>query len=234
MKAEICLLTGVFASALAAATATAQTQPAPGGYVTTTRVYLWPGYTGSPPEQAGDFYFNAELGGVLQQDLIIRSVGQKVPFDPGIGGNINFGFDITDALAVELQTGANSSGINTTGSAAPVFAGYSADMYQVPVLGNVIFRAPLPGGLTPYVGAGFGGVSSTLETRRHGYYRSDSDFTPAYQALAGLKVALARNIELGVGYRFLGTTAHTWFPHIRLFTRPPARLLPIISPQLLR
>jgi opacity protein-like surface antigen len=212
MKRTNCLLTGVCAAALTAASAQAQTQPAPGGgYVTTTQWYLWPGYTGPPPGQPGRVYFNAELGGVLQQDLIIRNAGQKVGFDPGIVGNVNFGVDVTDALAVEFQTGASTSDINTSGSTALAFTGNSADIYQIPLLANVIFKAPLPGGLTPYVGAGFGGVITEMELYHHWYYASDTDITPAYQALAGVKVTLNRHTEMGVGYRFLGTTDHTWF-----------------------
>jgi opacity protein-like surface antigen len=211
MKRTNCLLTGVCAAGLAAGSAHAQTQPAPSPYVTTTRIYVWPGYTGAPPGQAGDGYFNFDLGGVLQQDLIIRNAGQKVSFDPGIGGNLSLGFDITDALAVEFQTGATTSEINTSGSTSLAFAGNNADIYQVPILANVIFKAPLPGGLTPYVGAGFGGAVTTLELYRRGYYVSDTDITPAYQAIAGLRCALNRHTELGVGYRFLATTAHTWF-----------------------
>jgi opacity protein-like surface antigen len=211
MKRTNCLLTGVCAVALAAVGANAQNQPTPNPYVTTTRVYIWPGYTGPQPGQAGDIYFNADLGGVLQQDLSIRNAGQKVGFDPGIGGNLSLGFDITDALAVEFQTGASESGINTSGSQALLFAGNNADIYQVPLMANVIFKAPLPGGLTPYVGAGFGGAITTIEAWRRGFYASDTDITPAYQALAGVRCALNRFTEVGVGYRFLGTTAHTWF-----------------------
>lgn len=210
MKPKNCFLAGVSAVALAAVAADAQSS-APNPYVTTTQMYVWPGYTGVPAEQAGNGYFNFDMGGVLQQDLIIRSAGQSLPIDPGFGGNFSFGYNFTDALAAEFQTGFNESGIDTSSSQAAVFSGFSADMYQIPVMGNVIFRVPIPGGLTPYVGAGYGGVSTTLETWHRGYYRSDSDFTPAYQVLAGVKVTLNHHTEVGVGYRFLATTAHTWF-----------------------
>jgi opacity protein-like surface antigen len=212
MKRTNCLLTGVCAAALAALSAGAQTQPTPSPYVTTTRIYVWPGYTGAPPGQAGDVYLNFDLGGVLTQDLIVRSAGgQKVPFDPGIGGNISVGFDVTDALCLELQTGATSSSLNTSANTVPAFGGFDVNLYQVPMLANVIFKAPIHGGLTPYVGAGAGGVFSELEMHQHGFYQSDTDATFGYQALAGIRCTLNRFTELGVGYRFLGTTAHTWF-----------------------
>ena len=211
MKRIYCLLTGVCAATLAATGGAAQIEPPAGSYTTTTRTYIWPGYTGPMPGQPGDFYFDTDLGGVLQQNLIIRNAGQSVSFDPGIGGNLNFGYNITDALAVEFQTGATTSEINTSGSQALVFSGYSADIYQIPIMANVIFKAPIPGGLTPYIGVGYGGAVTTLESYRRGYYVSDTDITPAYQAIAGLRVTLNRRTEVGVGYRFLATTAHTWF-----------------------
>jgi opacity protein-like surface antigen len=211
MKRTNCLITGVCAATLAAAGADSQIQPPAGSYSTTTRTYIWPGYTGPMPGQPGDFYFDTDLGGVLQQDLIIRNAGQSVSFDPGISANLNFGYNITDALAVEFQTGVASSEINTSGSQALVFSGYSADIYQVPIMANFIFKVPIPGGLTPYFGVGYGGAVTTLESYRRGYYVSDTDITPAYQAIAGLRVALNRRTEVGVGYRFLATSSHTWF-----------------------
>ncbi len=212
MKITICRLTTAGAVALAAvATAQAQTQPPPGGYVTTTKVYVWPGYTGVLPGQPGDIYFNMEAGGTLQQDLIIRNAPQRAAFDPGERGDLSLGVDITDALAVELQTGVSYNNIQTGAGQGLALSSGSADLYQVPILGNLIFKAPLPGGLTPYVGAGFGGVASELDTYRRGFWASDTDFVPAYQALAGVRCTLNRHTELGIGYRFLGTTAHTWF-----------------------
>jgi opacity protein-like surface antigen len=213
MKRTNCLLAGVCAVALAAVSADAQNQPTPSPYVTTTRVYIWPGYTGAPPGQGGDVYFNADLGGVLTQDLIVRSAGTKVPVDPGIAGNLSLGYDITDALAVELQTGATSSSVNTSANTVPAFAGFDVNMYQVPMLANIIFKAPIPGGLTPYVGAGIGGVATELELHHRSYYQSDTDLALGYQAQAGVRCALNRHTELGVGYRFLGTSSHTWFPN---------------------
>jgi opacity protein-like surface antigen len=212
MKTKMCLFTGVCAAALAAVGARAQTQiqPGQGSYTTTTQMYIWPGYTGPPPEQPLDGYFNMEFGGLLQQDVSLRSSGQKVSFDPGAAGNFNFGFDITSSLALELQTGFSYNSINTSGTGT-AFGGNFADIYQYPLIANVIFRAPLPGGLTPYVGAGYGGMFTELEQYSRGFYASDTDITPAYQVLAGLKCAFNRHTELGVGYRFVATTAHTWF-----------------------
>ena len=63
----------------------------------------------------------------------------------------------------------------------------------------------------PYVGAGIGGAVTELEVYQHHFYASDTDITPAYQALAGVRFTLNRHTEMGVGYRFLATTSHTWF-----------------------
>jgi opacity protein-like surface antigen len=212
MKNKMCLFTGICAAALAAVGAHAQEQiqPPPGSYTTTTQMYIWPGYTGPAPEQPLDRVFSMEFGGLLQQDVSLRSTGQKVSFDPGFAGNFNFGVDLTEALSLNFQTGFSYNSINTSGAGA-AFGGNFADIYQYPIMANLIFRAPLPGGLTPYVGAGYGGMVSELELYSRGFYSSDTDITPAYQVLAGLQCALNRHTEIGVGYRFLATTAHTWF-----------------------
>jgi opacity protein-like surface antigen len=221
MRIKMRLLTCVCAAALTAVGARAQEQiqPPPGSYTTTTKMYVWPGYTGPAPEQPLDKLFNMEFGGLLQQDISLRSTGQKVSFDPGFAGNLNFGLDITEALALDFQTGFSYNSINTSGNGA-AFGGNFADIYQYPIMANLIFRAPLPGGLTPYVGAGYGGMVSELELYSRGFYSSDTDITPAYQFLAGLKCDLNRHTEIGVGYRFLATTAHTWFADDRFLYTP--------------
>ena len=75
----------------------------------------------------------------------------------------------------------------------------------------------LKGGWTPYVGAGVGGAATYLTAQNvplfgfgcHTSY-SSTDFTFAYQATAGLKYAISENIELGIAYKFTGTTDHNW------------------------
>ena len=39
---------------------------------------------------------------------------------------------------------------------------------------------------------------------------SSTDFTFAYQATAGLKYAINETMEVGIAYKFIGTTDHSW------------------------
>jgi opacity protein-like surface antigen len=159
--------------------------------------------------RAGQPYVSAGIGPAIQQDLYIRNLGRTFSFDPGVRADISGGFNLTDNLAAELQTGAIASQIRTGGTAA--FGGNRAYLDQVPLLGNLIIRAPMEFGITPYVGVGAGGVVSDISVREFHHWDDDSDITFAYQAMAGVNVALTRHIDVGLGYRFLGTTAHTWF-----------------------
>ncbi len=171
-------------------------------------------YAAQPP--VGPFYVGGDVGGTLMQNMSLKNLGTRVDFDPGIRGSILFGYNVVPPLALEFETGAIWNSISGNG---PQIIGGSfanhADLYQVPFLGNVVFKAPLRCGLTPYIGAGAGGVVSTLtlthDSDHFFAHTSDSDFTFAYQGKAGLTYALGWNMEVGVGYEFLGTLDHRWF-----------------------
>jgi OmpA-OmpF porin, OOP family len=177
---------------------------------------------------AGRFYVNADLGGSLLQDVTIKNLGTKVSFEPGVRGDVSFGYNVIGPMAVEFETGSIWNSLDGA-NRQMVFPGSEhVDLYQVPFLGNMVFRVPLKCGLTPYIGAGLGGVASTLDVRfpeTFGFHRheSDTDFTFAYQGMAGLKYAFASDMEVGVGYKFLGTLDHSWFggnPFLVTETKP--------------
>jgi opacity protein-like surface antigen len=76
------------------------------------------------------------------------------------------------------------------------------------------------------VGVGVGAVVS-IATIHAGNYMggnpdlSDSDYTFAYQAEAGLDYSLTKNISIGVSYKFLGMLNQSWYMksfHNRLST----------------
>lgn len=168
----------------------------------------------TPPQSP--FYIEGDVGGTLMQHMDLRNLGTKADFDPGVRGSILFGYNIIPPLGFEFETGAIWNRIS--GNGAQIIGGSFADhgdLYQVPFLGNIVFKAPLPCGLTPYIGAGAGGVASTLALTHNSHHffdqTSDTDFTFAYQGKAGLKYALGWNMEVGVGYEFLGTLDHRWF-----------------------
>lgn len=176
------------------------------------------------------FYIGGDIGGALEQSVSLKNLNTRANFDPGVRGDIYFGYNIVDQLAVEFDTGVIWNRLNTDSSM--IIGGPFAnrgDLYQVPLLGNLIFKAPLPGGVTPYIGGGAGGVVSTLDLSHEEEFTtfrdhvSDTDITFAYQGLAGIKFAIAWNMDVDVGYKFMGTLDHHWFgddPSLVVHTGP--------------
>jgi opacity protein-like surface antigen len=159
--------------------------------------------------RAGEPYVGAEVGPAFQQNLYIRDAGRTVGLDAGVRGDVSAGFNLADQVAVEVETGAIDNRIRSEGTT--IFGGNRAYLDQVPLMGNIIFRAPLLYGITPYIGGGAGGMVSQLSVRTFDHWTSDADVTFAYQGMAGVNVALNRHMDVGLGYHFIGTMDHVWF-----------------------
>jgi opacity protein-like surface antigen len=177
-------------------------------------------YPASPPYQYGNFYLNGDVGVSFLQDLTIRNLGTKVSFHTGSRADLSLGYNIAKQLAVEFETGVIWNSLNADNSQVITPLADRINLYQVPLLANLVYKVPLAGGITPYIGAGVGGVVSTLDLETqtgpgfgHGYWRhpSDTDCAFAYQGLAGVKFPLGWNMDIGLGYKFLGTLDHSWF-----------------------
>lgn len=76
-------------------------------------------------------------------------------------------------------------------------------LYQVPVLANFLYTFPLESKFKPFVGVGAGGVFVMVDTGDD----SESDFVFAYQAMAGCSYAIRENFDVGISYKFLGTSS---------------------------
>ncbi len=159
-----------------------------------------------------NLYVGLAAGGAFQQSVAIHNAsgtgnGGNLKFDPGLRLDFHFGYNLSRAWSVELESGVIYNSINNFANNA-----VSADIYQIPVLANVIWR-PWHGAFQPYIGAGCGGVFSTVQGsnfRRIAPNYNASDWTFAYQAEIGLDYAVNRSIKIGVAYEFLGTTEHDW------------------------
>jgi OOP family OmpA-OmpF porin len=166
------------------------------------------------------FYVSGQIGGELMENLSIKNAGGiKNNVDPGFRASVSIGADLSDYVAAEFETGVMGNQLDTS-SGQPLSAfNSSVYLYQVPALANLIFKVPLRNGITPYIGGGAGGIASTLYLQQGDNWSSDTDVTFAYQGMCGLKCALNRNMEVGVGYKFLATPDHTWFPNDSRFVR---------------
>ncbi len=166
------------------------------------------------------FYVDAGLGAAFQQDAGIRNSpfgnSGNVQFDAGPRGDLHFGYYLTRSFAAEFQTGVIWNTISNfqtpNGDNKPATLGYSADLYEVPFLANLVYR-PLHGAIQPYIGVGCGGAAGDFVASNVPLFEphfNAVDFTFAYQAELGINFAVSRSMKLGVAYELLGTTDHNW------------------------
>jgi len=126
--------------------------------------------------------------------------------DPGIRGDISFGYNFDDCLAFELETGVAR---NPGPRPADCF-------YQIPVMLNLIGEVPISKSWKFYLGAGAGAVISIDQTEFHDpafhgpFKLEDSDATLGYQVETGFKYTLSRHVELDLGYKFLGVDQYNY------------------------
>ncbi|EEF62857.1 hypothetical protein Cflav_PD5492 [Pedosphaera parvula Ellin514] len=139
-----------------------------------------------------------------------KSTAPTSPSIPASAPTLAFGYNFCKAFAAEFETGSIWNSVDKL-DGIPLASRASGDLYQYPFLAKAIFKLPFDNGLTPYIGGGVGGIGSTLHLKDPFLDSSSTDFTFAYQAEAGLKYAINEHIDVGVGYKFLGTTGYSFF-----------------------
>lgn len=159
-----------------------------------------------------NLYLNTDVGSALQQNTQFHLSGwpttQDATFNPGVRADIDLGYKFDDTWAVEFETGVIWNSIDSIGGFS---VNGSFDIYTIPLLANVIYKFPTGSSWTPYVGMGVGGVVSIADFSNATSGSSDTCFTFAYQAEAGLKYALTKNISIGVAYKYFNTLNQRWF-----------------------
>ncbi len=65
-----------------------------------------------------------------------------------------------------------------------------------------------PAKLRGYIGGGIGGVYGIFTGNGTSLFGFTSDLTFGYQGIAGIQYAVSDRCDLGVSYKFLGTTEH--------------------------
>ena len=177
-------------------------------------------YPEEPYYTRGPFYISADIGGVILQDTTAKNAGAKIAFNPGVRGDLTFGYQIAPPIAVEFETGSIWNSLSTQNGLYISASGLNVDLFQIPFLANLVFRLPPRNGFSAYIGGGVGGVASQFDVSNPndngGFFNSenhitDTDVTFAYQGKIGLTYSFNPNMEVGVGYKFLGTLDHTWF-----------------------
>ncbi len=166
---------------------------------------------------AGRFYFNSSLGGSwIGSTTLTSSDGSfinplnsgQVKFSPGVQTDIGFGYHINEWLAAELEIGVAFNPIDSIGGNGG--SGGNLTLFQIPILANVVFRLPTRSRFKPFIGLGVGGVQTELLDNDLFYGRSADDFGFAWQGFAGVRYELGSKWELGVVYKYLGTTERSF------------------------
>ena len=153
---------------------------------------------------------NSETNGIDFFNSNGASFNEQVDFDPGIyvggTGGYNFGF-----FRLEGELSYRHAEINSISNGT--FRNPDGNLGALAVMGNAFFDLRNSTPVTPYWGGGVGfaslHLSDTYGTDSLGrtlVYAGDTDTVFAYQAGAGLEIALNRQLSLDLGYRYFGTS----------------------------
>ena len=153
-------------------------------------------------------------------DSRVGNLDDRVEFDPGIniGGTGGFDFGFL-RLEGELSYKHGEMARVTDRFDGTRFNDVDGRVGALAMMGNAFLDLHNPSPITPYFGGGIGFAamhqSDTFGTNtstgdRTELYRSDDDTVFAYQAGAGLEIALSRMLSLDIGYRYFRTSSATF------------------------
>lgn len=167
------------------------------------------------------FYVGVTGGAVWYHGLEFRS-GKEVDFEAGWGVTGTIGYRWANGFQVEVNSGfyaadMKSEKINIRGRGYSAVGELDADIEQVPIMVNVLYRFFNNEPFSFYVGFGLGAVYTSVDAQASGTVRtaaysargtidgSTTDWDFGIQALAGTSYALTDNLDVNVGYRFIHT-----------------------------
>lgn len=174
-----------------------------------------------------DFFGGANL--LQDSDFTVTIDGQgQIPavLDYNLGwlAGAAAGYSLTNGLAFEAEFAFRDNALNSVsemGGEEPM-AGHIA---SASLMANALYRLPIHGPVTPYIGGGLGAawlsVNALPADSPQGF--QDSGVFFAYQAFAGLAVAVGQRTSMSFEYRFFGSdpTFHDTPPGSPLITIDP-------------
>ena len=174
------------------------TPPRPGPYVS--------GFVGVSVPQNAD---------VTSSNFVTnRSFDDRVEFDPGIniGGTAGYDYGII-RMEGELSYKHGEIATITNQNTGQRYSNVDGSLGALAMMFNAFIDLHNSSPLTPYLGGGIGfaamHLSDTFDTSagfRTFLYQQDDDTVFAYQAGAGLGIALNRSLTLDLGYRYFATS----------------------------
>jgi opacity protein-like surface antigen len=159
------------------------------------------------PSPTGKLYAGFDAGAAFQQDIrLYDTIGDSETVSMGTGVRLDcqLGYNFTPNWAAELEIGLIANDVNNSVILGTDFM--DVTFVEMPIMANVIYTRPLGRHFSAYIGGGVGGAFSSYGNEFGGTTASDTTF--AFQGLAGLKYTINERWDLGVTYKFLGTTEH--------------------------
>lgn len=182
-------------------------------------IAIWgiPAISQAVPARPGG-YLAGFLGVSIPRDADVDSYdgtiyNDRVEFDPGIavGGAVGYDYGF---LRMEGEISYRQSEINgvTDRPSGVPYTGVDGDVGALAFMANAFFDMENNTPITPYWGGGIGfavlDVSDTTSAQGQLYYEGD-DTVFAYQAGAGVEIALNPFVSFDLGYRYFGTSKAT-------------------------
>ena len=162
---------------------------------------LMAGATSTQAQRSGP-YLKVDGGVNLMPDNDVR-VGPNngtLSLDAGYRVDAVVGYDVGRWLAFEVEGGYAENSVDKLTSAGLPLSGHSnSSLRQIPVLANVVVRYENRSDWVPYIGAGAGGIFSSLKISG----TSEDDTVFAWQAKAGVIYKIDENAWLDLNYKLL-------------------------------
>lgn len=172
--------------------------------------------------QARGWYIGPEGGWSALADPKFTDAGANLTFTPKdgfiVGGTVGYDFGRVriEGEIVYRDHGMQSVGFSNLPASAQSNYGIPAsgsaplggDISSIGFMGNVIYELFPHSMVTPYIGAGIGGADLHLNDVRVRSvpFASGGSLQFAYQAIAGVKVAIGANWSASIDYRYFAAT----------------------------
>ncbi len=132
----------------------------------------------------------------------IGGTGGKISFDSGYRVDAAIGYEFNRWVALEVGGGYSDNSVSQlTRGSLPARLDGSSSLSEIPLLLDVVVRYENETDFMPYVGAGAGGVLSSLKISGN----SDDDAVFAWQAKAGVIYKIDEMAWIDAGYKLLVT-----------------------------
>lgn len=155
------------------------------------------------------------LGLSLQGDMDLDVaeldfLSPSLTFSPGVRFDCGYELAIAQDWAVQFETGLIYNSLDSL-EISTVYGGASTGsvnggLWQIPLFANLLYYIPINSDFKVYLGAGVGGTVSFLDFED----TANSAIAFGYHAMCGMTYKLNESMDLGLAYKFTGTTSQTF------------------------